>query len=111
MKNDVSLFGFQDRFDEFIVLMRDLMGLPDIAYLPLDPIPDDAVPVEASHIDELRGILAKDIMFYNAARELYATRIAALNPGLTAAVERFKRDQIERLAHRRSDHVWTRFYA
>ena len=87
------------------------MGLPDIAYLPLGPIPDDAVLVEASHIDELREILAKDIMFYNAARELYTRRIAALNPGLTAAVERFKRDQTERVAHRRRDHAWTRFYA
>jgi len=111
LEKDVSLFGFQDRFDEFIVLMQSLLGLPDIAYTPLDPGSDDAPPVEASHIDELRGILAKDIMFYDAARELYTTRIAALNPGLTAAVERFKRDQIERLAHRRSDHVWTRFYA
>jgi hypothetical protein len=111
LENDVSLFGFQDRFDEFIVLMRDLLGLPDVAYTPLDAAADDAVPVESSQIDELREILAKDIMFHNAARKLYSRRIAALEPGLTAAVERFKRDQADRLAHRRRDHVWTRFYA
>jgi hypothetical protein len=111
LENDVSLFGFQDRFDEFIVLMQDLLGLPDIVHAPLNSTPEDAAPVEASHIDELREILAKDIMFYNAARELYARRIAGLNPGLTAAVERFRREQVQTLAHRRSDHVWTRFYA
>ena len=111
LENNLSIFGFHDRFDEFIVLMRDLLGWSDIAYTPLDSSPDDAAPVEASHIEELREIVAKDIMFYNAARELYTRRVAGLNPGLTAAVERFQRDRKETLANRRSDHMWSRFYA
>ena len=111
LDRNVSIFGLQERFEEFVVLLGDLLGLPDIVYAPLNSTPQDAAPIEPSHIDELRKVLAKDIAFYDDARELYRKRVAALPPEFSVAVERFKQVRMKAITSRRTDHAWSRFYA
>jgi hypothetical protein len=73
----VSLFGLQDRFDEFAVLLAELLGLPDVFYRPLNRTPDHAATVTDEQTEELSKLLADDIAFYEGAAKLYRQRVEA----------------------------------
>ena len=70
----VSIFGIQDSFDEFVVLLAELLGLPDVFYTPLNKTPDGAATVTRKQTEELRKLLADDIAFYDGAMKLYRQR-------------------------------------
>jgi hypothetical protein len=112
LEKKVSLFGLHERFDEFVVLLSELLGLPNLVQMPVNRTAADAAEVTASHIEELRGLLADEVAFYELAAALYGRR-----------VEKFGRDHLEsqvdelRQANRdysvrrlERPHAWTRFY-
>jgi Sulfotransferase family len=108
----ISLFGLQERFDEFVLLLSELLGLPDVVHMPVNRTAVDAVAVTASQVDELRGLLAEETKFYALAEALYRERIAKIPAAFAARVESFQRDQQEYLSRRKeSGHAWARFYA
>ena len=112
LESRVSLFGLQERFDEFVVLLSELLGLPDVVHMPVNRTALDAAAVTASQVDELRGLLTEEIKFYAVAEALYRERIAKMRPGFAARVENFQRDQQEYLSGRKvGGHAWARFYA
>ena len=112
LENRVSFFGLQERFDEFVVLLSDLLGLPNVAHIPLNKTSDDASPVAASQIEELRGLLADDVAFYQSAQQLYGQRIAKMRVQLGDRVEKVRQTNQHYLTHRAGrKHIWTRFYA
>jgi hypothetical protein len=112
IENRVSFFGLQERFDEFVVLLSDLLGLPNIGHIPLNTTSDDASPVAAPQIDELRDLLADDVAFYQGAQALYRQRIAKTRSQLGDQVEKVRQTNQDYLAHRSGrKHIWTRFYS
>jgi hypothetical protein len=111
IENRVSFFGLQARFDEFVVLLSDLLGLPNVAHVPLNKTSDDASPVTASQIEELRGLLADEVAFYQSAHALYEQRIAKMRPQIGNQVEKVRQTNQDYLAHRSGGkHIWTPFY-
>ena len=92
LESRMSLFGLQARFAEFTALLGSLAGLPDVNYRPLNVTSQSAVDVPPEEIDELRSLLAEDVIFYDGACQLYHRRMAALPES-------------------RATHPWTRFYA
>ena len=92
LETGMSLFGLQAQFTEFTTLLGSLAGLPDVGYRPLNVTAQSAVDVPPEEIEELRSMLAEDVIFYDGACQLYRRRMAPL----TAS---------------RAVHPWTRFYA
>jgi hypothetical protein len=88
----ISLFGLQERFGEFAALLSSLAGLPDISHRPLNVTGQNAVDPTQGQIDELRSLLAEDLIFYDRACQLYLSRMQAMTEP-------------------RAAHPWTRFYA
>jgi Galactose-3-O-sulfotransferase len=112
IESKVSLFGLQDRFDEFAVMLAELLGLPDVVHAPLNATSADAAPLPSSEIDEMRGLLAEEIAFYKSCEALYQTRIAQMPTGFSERVERHRREKQEYLLRRKaSTHRWSRYYA
>jgi hypothetical protein len=92
LESGISLFGLQGRFAEFTALLGSLAGLPDVGYRALNVTAQSAIDVPQKEIDELRSMLAEDVIFYDGACQLYRSRMAALTES-------------------RGTHPWTRFYA
>jgi Sulfotransferase family len=92
LESRISLFGLQERFGEFAALLSSLTGLPDIRYRPLNVTGRNAVDPTQGQIDELRSLLAEDLIFYDRACQLYRSRLQAMTEP-------------------RATHPWTRFYA
>ena len=92
LASEVSWFGLQSDFDQFVATLGRLLGLPTLAHKALNQTPDDAPEVTPGHIEELRSLLRADIDFFQRATELYWQRLA-------------------RLPAPPSDHPWTRFYS
>jgi hypothetical protein len=108
----VSLFGIQDEFDEFVVLLAELLGLPDVFYLPLNTTPDSAATVDQKQTEELRKLLADDIAFYDSAVSLYRRRTEALTFDLADRVKVFKQEKSRYLKLRnRRPHPWRDSYS
>jgi hypothetical protein len=109
----VSLFGFQDRFDEFAVMLAATLGLPDVFYSPLNVTPLNAVAVTQEQRDELREALVDDIAFYDAAGEIYRQRMKKLGSNLAERVEQYRKAKAQHLTERQAaePHPWRRFYA
>jgi Galactose-3-O-sulfotransferase len=108
----VSLFGIQDEFDEFVVLLAELLGLPDVFYLPLNTTPDNAAPVNQEQTEELRKLLADDIVFYDSAVSLYRQRTEALTFDLADRVKVFKQEKNRYLKLRNHrPHPWRDSYS
>jgi hypothetical protein len=108
----VSLFGIQDEFDEFVVLLAELLGLPDVFYLPLNTTPDNAAPVKQEQTEELRKLLAGDIAFYDSAVSLYRQRTEALTFDLADRVKVFKQEKNRYLKLRNHrPHPWRDSYS
>ena len=108
----VSIFGIQDEFDEFVVLLAELLGLPDVFYVPLNKTPENAATVTKKQIDELRKLLADDIAFYEGAAKLYRQRTEALTFDLAARVKEFeqeKKSYLKLRGHRK--HPWNGSYS
>jgi Galactose-3-O-sulfotransferase len=108
----VSIFGIQDEFDEFVVLLAELLGLPDVFYVPLNKTPENAAKVTKKQIDELRKLLADDIAFYEGATKLYRQRTEALTFDLAARVKEFdqeKKSYLKLRGHRK--HPWNGSYS
>jgi hypothetical protein len=108
--NRLSLFGLQHRFDEFVVLLADLLGLPDTLYVRTNTRPPDAPPVTTAQLDELRVLLADEIAFYDGAERLYQQRIETMDHGFASRVESFRRTNTQNALCRASEHRWARFY-
>ena len=112
IKNKVSLFGLQERSDEFTVMLADLLGLPDVLHAPLNVTSPDATPLATSQIDEVRDILTDEIAFYKLAEAVYRARISQMPATFSTRVECYRREKQEYLARRKaSTHPWSRFYA
>jgi hypothetical protein len=108
----VSLFGIQDEFDEFVVLLAELLGLPDVFYLPLNTTPDNAATVNQKQTEELRKLLADDIAFYDSAVSLYRQRTEALTFDLADRVKVFKQEKNRYLKLRNHrPHPWRDSYS
>lgn len=111
LESAVSLFGFTELYDEFLVLASALLGLPDVLYFrkihetaALAPPPglDPATlsrlrsAPSASQRAELDRILVDDREFYARAVQIYARRMKLLSdrikdPGaLDKALARFR---------------------
>jgi hypothetical protein len=112
IESKVSLFGLQERFDEFAVMLAKLLGLPDVVHAPLNETSSDAAPLLDSEIDEMRGLLDDEISFYNLSKALYRTRVAQMPSDFSIQVERYRREKQEYIARRKTNfHAWGRFYA
>jgi rubrerythrin len=108
----ISIFGIQDEFDEFVVLLAELLGLPDVFYMPLNKTPENAAAVTKKQIDALRKLLADDIAFYEQAVKLYRRRTEALPFDLAARVKEFEQDKKSYLKLRaRQRHPWNGSYS
>jgi hypothetical protein len=112
IESKVSLFGLQERFDEFAVMLAVLLGLPDVVHAPLNATSADAAPLPPSEIDEMRGLLNDELAFYKASEALYRTRIARLPGAFSERVEQHRQEKREYMLRRRATtHRWSRYYA
>jgi hypothetical protein len=108
----MSLFGLQERFDEFAVMLAELLGLPDVVHATLNETSADAAPVSPSEIDEMRRLLADEVAFYKAAETLYRARVAQMPADFSMRVELYRLEKQEYVARRQTNtHAWARFYA
>jgi hypothetical protein len=115
LSDRVSLFGLQERYDEFIVLLSELLGITDIVRAPLNRTVLDAVAVGPEEEGDLAAMLASDIEFYEGAAELYNNRLQRLNLNIGARVDSFGtlRESYAHSARRfwTRRHPWTDYYA
>jgi Galactose-3-O-sulfotransferase len=112
IESKVSLFGLQERFDEFAVMLAELLGLPDVVHATLNETSADAAPVSPSEIDEMRRLLADEVAFYKAAETLYRARVAQMPADFSMRVELYRLEKQEYVARRKTNtHAWGRFYA
>ena len=111
LEDRISFFGLQDRFDEFVVLLAELLGLPDVLYKPLNKTPSSAATVSGKQTEELKELLAEDIAFYEGAVQLYQGRAAALPFDLAAGVKAFKQEEDGYLERRNDRHPWSLSYS
>jgi len=111
LEDRISFFGLQDKFDEFVVLLSELLGLPDVLYKPLNKTPSNAAKVTRKQTEELKGLLAEDIAFYDGAVQLYQRRAAALTFDLAAGVKAFRQEEDGYLERRHHRHPWSVSYA
>jgi hypothetical protein len=95
LESRISIFGLQDRYDEFLSALSTLLGLPDISHRPLNRTVASAAPVSDDDIQKLRARLSEEIAFYEGAVALYEKRVAALKTHATPA----------------KPHPWRDFYA
>jgi Sulfotransferase family len=94
LEASVSLFGLQERFEEFSSMLAALLGLPDVSHKVLNKLPSGAADVTQEQIEEVRQLLKTDVDFYEGAKKLYSHRqkLMAKHSATTP-------------------HPWTRFYA
>src|SRR5262245_4512894 len=70
----VSLFGLQERFEEFTNMLAGALGLPDVSHKALNKLPSGAADVTQEQIEEIRPLLKNDIDFYEGVAKLYNHR-------------------------------------
>ena len=92
LADEVSFFGLQSEFEQFVESLGRLLGLPINPYKMLNMTASSAAGVTQDEISELQSLFADDIAFYNRAVEIYHERLTKM-PKLTA------------------EHPWTRFYS
>ncbi|MDF0517596.1 sulfotransferase family 2 domain-containing protein [Bradyrhizobium yuanmingense] len=92
LAEEVSFFGLQSEFGQYVDALGRLLGLPVNPYKMLNMTTPDAAGVTQDQIAELQSLFADDIAFYNRAVEIYHERLARM-PKLIA------------------EHPWTRFYS
>jgi hypothetical protein len=92
LETSISIFGLQEQFKDFTLMLEQLLGLPDVSHRPLNRLPKGAAKVTDEQIEQLRVLLRPDIEFYEAATKLY-------------------RQRLELLGDRSSPHPWSAFYA
>ena len=112
LENTVSLFGLQENFDEFAVLLAEFLGFPDVFYIPLNRTPPSAAKVTQEQTAELRSLLAADIAFYDGAVKLYHRRKNTFPFDLSVQVQEFaqKREVYVKQRNRRG-HPWHDYYS
>ena len=110
-----SLIGLQEQYVAFVVLMKELLGMPDVFYAPLNKTPSSAPDPDPRQLDELRGLLEHDIAFYEGAKTIYERRVAALGSGLGERVKAFGSAQQQYFdlvsGTEGAGHAWRRYYA
>jgi sulfotransferase famil protein len=112
LKDKISLFGLQERTDEFMVMLGALLGLPDIVHAPLNVTSSRAVQVPPSEIDEIREVLSDDTAFYQLAKALYEARVSQMPEDFAERVDAYRREKQQYLTRREGiAHPWSRFYA
>ena len=92
LEDEVSFFGLQSEFEQFVEALGRLLGFPTNTYKMLNVTDPDAAGVTKSQISELQSLFADDITFYNRAVKIYHERLTKM-PKLGA------------------EHPWTRFYS
>lgn len=92
LAEEVSFFGLQSEFGQFVEFLGRLLGLPVNPYKMLNMTMPGAAGVTQDEISELQSLFADDIAFYDRAVEIYHERLTRM-PKLTA------------------EHPWTRFYS
>ena len=70
----ISIFGLQERYDDFLTMLGSLLGLPDLAYRKLNQTPSDAPMPREDRDEELRQQLESDIEFYSEGMEIFLDR-------------------------------------
>jgi hypothetical protein len=112
LESKVSVFGIQEDFDAFVVLLAKLLGLPNVNFVRLNRTQSVPVTVTTKQAEKLRDLLALDIAFYKAAAKLYRQRKASLPFDVGAEVKSFKAEQ-KTYSKRRNTvaHQWTRYYS
>jgi hypothetical protein len=92
LETEVSFFGLQSQFEPSVRALSRLLGLPTTSYKALNRTPAGAAGVTPEEVAELRSLLTDDVVFYDAATEIYRARLTSL--GLSFG-----------------EHPWTRFYS
>jgi hypothetical protein len=92
LETEVSFFGLQSQFEPSVQALGRLLGLPTTSYKPLNRTPAGATGVTEDEAAELRSMLTDDVVFYEAATEVYRARLT-------------------RLGRPFAEHPWTRFYS
>jgi hypothetical protein len=94
LEASVSIFGLQERFNEFTPMLTTLIGLPDVSHKTLNKLPPGAADVTPEQIEQLQPLLKHDIDFYEGATKLYHQRRELMAKFVLS-----------------NPHPWTRFYA
>ncbi|TMJ28683.1 MAG: sulfotransferase family protein [Alphaproteobacteria bacterium] len=112
LSHNISIFGLQERFDEFVVLAAAALGLVDILYAPINVTTQTAAAVSDAQQEELASLLVDDIRFYRAAVEIYDQRAASLPFSLKDRTAAFCAAKKQYLAARRAGapHRWRAAY-
>jgi len=115
IEGKVSHFGLQEQYDAFVVVLRELLGLPDVFSPALNKTPPDAAPVTDEQIDRLRDLMPDEIAFYDGAIRLYERRMQDLQFDLEAKLGAFTEAKQRYLALRDEGdqvrHAWFGSYA
>lgn len=115
LESRISFFGLQDQYDAFVVMLQELLGLPEVTYVPLNKTPSQSASVTPEQMVQLSDLLGEDVEFYRGAKALYAQRVAALAFDLDAKVKAFGEAQQHYVLLRGGSdaarHVWQGFYA
>jgi hypothetical protein len=119
LEERISVYGFLEQHDDFVVQLAAFLGLPDTNYVrALNQTPAEApdVPeIAAANIESLRDVLAHDIAFYEGARALYEERCAALPFDLDARVADYRAANDAAANRRRQQpenaHPWIELYS
>ncbi|RTE94731.1 sulfotransferase family 2 domain-containing protein [Bradyrhizobium sp. LVM 105] len=92
LAEEVSFFGLQSEFGQYVEALGRLLGLPVNPYKMLNMTTPGAAGVTQDQVSELQSLFADDIAFYDRAVEIYRERLTRM-PKLIA------------------EHPWTRFYS
>jgi len=115
LESKVSHFGLQERYDAFVVVLRELLGIPDAFSQPLNKTPSDAAPVTDDQIDRLRDLMPDELDFYHGAIRLHERRMQNLAFDLESKLGMFAEAKQRYLALRDDGdqvrHAWFGSYA
>src|SRR5262245_36623714 len=111
LEDRVSFFGLQDHFEELVVLLVELLGLPDVSYKPLNKTPDNSTAATRKQTEELRTLLADEIAFYDGAMKLYRQRADALPFDLAAPASALRQERNGRKPRNNRPHPWRDLYS
>src|SRR5262245_40515690 len=111
LEDRLSFFGLQDHFEELVVLLVELLGLPDVSYKPLNKTPDNSTAATRKQTEELRTLLADEIAFYDGAMKLYRQRADALPFDLAAPASALRQERNGRKPRNNRPHPWRDLYS
>jgi hypothetical protein len=117
----LSIFGLQERMDEFLVQLSYFLGFPNILYRkPLNVSQSESAvfPVGSDDREKLAELMSEDIALYRRAQALYQDRLSRIPADVAALVKEFRRlnEQYRSLsagieAMRGRRHPWTDGFA